>query len=325
MGGQALHAATLDGKARCLLQTPTNLMLRDVYRDGRVLLESGTWTNEVWGRGPDDAVERPYSWLDGSGARGVSPDGRNLLLAEYAVGGGVGGTVWLRRMDGTAPVLLGSGLGHGLSPDGRWAITDTGQFGENLVVLPTGPGQAKKLPRGDLETHYGASFFPDNRRILVLGSEPGRPQRLFCQDVDGGPPRTASPEGFRVAAPGSPVSPDGTRIAAFPDDASQGPVLVSVEDGTVRSIDGLGPGDMPLAWTMDGRSLFVREPSADNAWRVVRFNVETRKRTLWKELRPVEPSGARVVYNPVIARNGEVYFYTVFRNLSNLYVVEGLR
>jgi hypothetical protein len=300
-------------------------MLRDVYRDGRVLLESGTWTNEVWGRGPDEADERPYSWLDGSGARGVSLDGRSLLQAEYAVGGGIGGTVWLRRMDGTAPVLLGSGGGHGLSPDGQWAITDSGRPGDGLVVVPTGPGEAKRLPRGTIETCYGASFFPDNRRILVLASEAGRPQRLFSQELDGGPPRAASPEGFRVAAPGNPVSPDGTRIAAFPDDAGRGPVFVSVEDGTVRSIDGLGPGDVPLAWTMDGKSLFVREPSTGGAWRVVRFSIETRKRMLWKELRPVEPSGARVVYNPVIARDGEVYFYTVYRNLSNLYVVEGLR
>ena len=122
-GGQALHASTLDGKIRCLIQTPTNLVFRDAYRDGRVLLESGTWTNEVWGRGPDDADERPYSWLDGSGAGGISQDGRRLLQSEYAVGGDVEGSVWLRRFDGTAPVLLGSGYGYGLSPDGQWAIT----------------------------------------------------------------------------------------------------------------------------------------------------------------------------------------------------------
>lgn len=199
------------------------------------------------------------------------------------------------------------------------------QPGNDLVVVPTGPGETKRLPKGTIETYYGASFFPDNRRILVLGSEAGRPQRLFSQDLGGGLPRAVSPEGFCVAAPGSPVSPDGKRIAAFPDDAERGPVFVSVEDGTVRPIDGLGPGDVPLAWTSDGKSLFVREPSAGSAWRVVRFNLETRRRTPWKELRPVEPSGARVVYDPVIARDGEVFFYTVARALSNLYVVEGLR
>jgi Tol biopolymer transport system component len=213
-------------------------------------------------------------------------------------------------MDGTAPVLLGNGGGHGLSPDGQWAITEDGQPGAGLLVIPTGPGEAKRLPRGGVETYHGASFFPDGRRILVLASEAGRPQRLFTQDLDGGLPRAVSPEGYRVAAPGSPVSPEGARIAAFPDDARHDPVFVSVEDGTVRSIDGLGPGDVPLAWTTDGKSLLVREPPAGSAWRVVQFNVETRKRTLWKELRLAEPSGASVVYNPVIARDGEVTFYT---------------
>jgi hypothetical protein len=69
----------------------------------------------------------------------------------------------------------------------------------------------------------------------------------------------------------------------------------------------------------------VTEPSSGGAWRVVRFDLATRERTLWRELRPADPPGVEVVYGPVIARDGEVYFYTVFRRRSNLFLVEGLR
>ncbi len=59
--------------------------------------------------------------------------------------------------------------------------------------------------------------------------------------------------------------------------------------------------------------------------RVVRFEVGTRIRTPWKELRPAEDAGAAIVYQPVISTDGEVWFYTVIRHLNNLYLVEGLR
>jgi hypothetical protein len=324
-GWKALHAATLDGRVRSLLQVPTDLTLQDVHRDGRVLVTSGAATNEVWGRGATDAAERSHAWLDGSGARGISADGRSVLLGEYSVGGGAGGSVWLRRLDGTAPFLLGMGVAFGLSPDGKWAITRAREASAALLLVPTGPGEGKTLPRGTIDTYHGASFFPDGRRVLIAASEAGRPQRLLSQDREGALPRVISPEGFSVPLPSDTVSPDGARIAAFSVAAGEGPVFVSVEDGTVRSIDGLGPGDVPLAWTRDGKSLFVREPPTGSAWRVVRFDLESRKRTLWKELRPAEPSGTRVVYNPVIARDGEVYLYTVFRQLTNLFLVEGLR
>jgi Tol biopolymer transport system component len=216
-------------------------------------------------------------------------------------------------------------VAFGLSPDGKWAITMGFQPSAALLLVPTGPGEARTLPKGTIDTYHGASFFPDGRRILLVATEAGRPQRLFFQDLEGALPRVASPEGFSVPQPSDTVSPDAARIAAFSVAAGEGPVFVSVEDGTVRSIDGLEPGDVPLAWTRDGKSLFVRKPPTGGAWRVVRFDLETGKRTLREELHPAEPSGASVVCGPVIARDGEVDFYTVARGLANPFLVEGLR
>jgi hypothetical protein len=42
-------------------------------------------------------------------------------------------------------------------------------------------------------------------------------------------------------------------------------------------------------------------------------------------LQPPDRAGACVPYLAVIAQDGDVYFYTVFRSLTNLFLVEGLK
>ena len=240
-GGQVLHAATLDGKVRCLLQTPTNLRLRDVDRDGRVLLEVARGRTRSGDADPTTptSVRTPGSMARGRAA--YSLDGRSLLQTEYALGGGVGGTVWLRRMDGTAPVLLGSGRGLGLSPDGgvmaSWAAGGLATTSSSSHRS----GRAEGASKGDHRDVLRGVVLP--RQLAHRSSSPARrvDRSVSSRRSSMGGSRACA-GGFRVAAPGNPVSPDGTRIAAFPDDASQGPVFVSVEDGTVRSIDGARTG-----------------------------------------------------------------------------------
>jgi Tol biopolymer transport system component len=194
-----------------------------------------------------------------------------------------------------------------------------------LLLIPTGAGETRALPRGSLVRYHWATFFPDGRKVLILGNESGRPMRLFAQDITHGLPRAFSAEEWQVPEPSNPVSPDGNWVAATHVGKAAAPLLVPVEGGEPRRIEGLGPGDIPLAWTRDGQSLFVRESGGHMLRRIVLFNLRTRSRNLWKELRPSEPSGARLVYEPVIARDGEVYFYTVYRGLANLVVADGLK
>jgi Tol biopolymer transport system component len=324
-GWYSVHAVTLDGKLRTVLEAAGSLELKDVFRDGRVLLSSGTITNEIWGRGPGDSAERSFSWLDGSGAFGVSADGTSLLLCEVSVGGGPTRSVFLRRLDGSVPVRLGAGRARGLSPDGAWALSTLQAPEPALLAIPTGAGETRRLPRGSLAGYHWASFFPDGRRILIVGHEAGRPMRLFVQDVASGGPRPLSAEGFRVPEPSACVSPDGKWIVATPEGGTAAPVLLPVDGGEPRPVEGLGATDIPIAFSQDGRSLFVRESAPIRLARVVRFDLGTRTRTLWKELRPRDPSGAWFVYQPVLARDGEVYFYTLIRELDNLYLVDGLR
>ena len=321
-GWYSIRAVDLNGRVRTVFRAPSSLIIADVARDGRVLLSSGTQTNEIWGRAPGATTEQSFSWLDGSGAFGVSADGSSLLFTEISAGGGLNRAVYLRRFDGSPPVRLGEGRARGLSPDGAWALSVVQTPKPALLVIPTGAGETRTMPPGPIVGYYWACFFPDGRRVLIVGNEKGGRQRLFIQDLAAGPPKRISKEGVWVPETSSAVSPNGARIAALDGDR---PVFVPVDGGDPSPIEGLAPGDLPFAWTRDGKSLFVAEVLRQGGQPVVRFDLASRSRIPWKVLRPPDRAGAFVPYLAVIAQDGEVYFYTVFRSLTNLFLVEGLK
>ena len=323
-GWDSLYAVRLDGQIRTVLRAPNSLILMDIFKDGRTLLLSGTMTNELWGRGPGETAERAYNFRDATAVLGVSGDGRSLLFSEVGSGGGREASTFLLRLDGSPPTRLGDGLAGGLSADGAWALSIRYQARPALQLIPTGAGETRVLPLGTIARYHWARVFPDGRRILIDANEAGRPRRLFIQDLAAGAPRPLSEEGVEVPKPNAAISPDGKQIVAIREGR---PVRLSVEDGKARPIDGLGPGETPFAWTRDGRTLFVADSPVAGARQrnIFRFTLATQTRTPWKTIEMSEPAGARLVYLPVIALDGDAYFYTVIRVLNNLYSVEGLR
>jgi dipeptidyl aminopeptidase/acylaminoacyl peptidase len=319
-GMYCLRAVSLEGKTRTVFQGPTSLALWDISREGRVLLSIDVLRTDVWGCAPGDTTEHSWSWLDGGIAVGVSADGNGLLFTECASGGGVGYSAYFRRFDGSLPIRIGDGVATALSLDGKWAILRSSSH-PALTLTPTGPGEPRTLPSGSIVRLADAKFFPDAQRILISGNEAGRPRRIFVQDVGGGDPRPFSEEGTTVSPGGMSFSPDGTQVLAIADGK---PALIPAIGGRAQPIDGLMSHEQPIAWSQDGKSLFVVE-SRGRAMRVIRFDMESHNRTLWKELRPRDPAGALVLYNFPIAKDGEVYFYTVARTLQELVLAEGLR
>jgi hypothetical protein len=89
-------------------------------------------------------------------------------------------------------------------------------------------------------------------------------------------------------------------------------------------VPGLEPDDIPLRWTADGGSIFVYRPSA-LPLRIETVDVNTGRRTLWKELRPPDPSGVDQVGPIVIAPDGVSYVYSYRRALDELYLATGMR
>ena len=317
----ALFATTLSGRVRLVHRAPGRLVLGDVAPDGRVLLQRVAARMEVKLHHTDGTPDRDLSWLDYSAPTDISRDGTRMLFYESGQGAGAGYGIYLRGVDGSLPVRLGDGRAAALSPDGRLAVSIPLTGPPRLVLLPTGPGEARTLSDPGLERVDHAWFFPDGRRLLVLGAERGRRQRLFEVPLDGGRFRPLFAEGV-VPSGGRPVSPDGLTVLAYPPE-SDGPLVYPVDGGDPRPIAGLKPEEGPVRWTEDGRRLYVR--SGKVPVEVVRLDPVTGAREPWQKVVPADPAGVEGVISVIPTPDGRACVYTFHRSLSEVYLVDGLR
>jgi Tol biopolymer transport system component len=274
---------------------------------------------------PGASEERPLSWHDYSLAVDISPDGRRILISESGEAGGSGYGVYLRGTDGSPAVRLGEGHVFGLAPDGRWALTAPLFGARRLVLLPTGAGQPKTVELPGLAHFLWAGFFPDGQRVVVLGSEADRPLRLFALDVAGGPLRPIAPEGVVMSS--NTISPDGRSFLGFRlGQPQQRFRLHFVGGGEDVAVPGAEPGDTPIDWADDGRSVFVVPSSGgDPSLKLIRLDTRTGARTPWREIRAPDPVGVVRLEGPRVTPDGRSYYYNTRRLLSTLFVVEGLR
>ena len=74
----------------------------------------------------------------------------------------------------------------------------------------------------------------------------------------------------------------------------------------------------------DGASIYVYRPSL-SPLRVEKMDVRTGQRTLWKEIRPPDPSGVSQVGPIQISPDERTYVYSYRRMLGDLYLATGLR
>jgi eukaryotic-like serine/threonine-protein kinase len=317
---RSLHAVDLSGRIRLLSRAPGNVVIQDAARDGRVLLSHGSNHPVIVAVVPGAAKERDLTWLDYSIAADISDDGKTLLFSEQGFAGGPQYAVYLRGTDGSPAIRLGKGNALALSPDGNWALATDLAPPPQLVLLPTGAGEARRLPRGPIkEFHAGGWWMPDGRSVMFSGAEEGRGGRLYLQDVAGGPPRAVTPEG--MLSLDNTVSPDGAYVAAVNETEGH---IYTVAGGEPRPIPGFQPGDIPIRWAADGRSLYLREGFGIPA-RMVQVDLATGRRTLWKDLGPADLAGVRQITSIVMTRDARWYAYTYSSRLSNLYLVEGLK
>ena len=98
------------------------------------------------------------------------------------------------------PYVWGEGSPIALSPDGKWALVLRQNMSPpDFALLPTGVGQERKVPTGNVIPNTG-QFFPDSKRGLFSGHEPGHASRVYVKNLDGGQPRPITPEGFSFGA-----------------------------------------------------------------------------------------------------------------------------
>ncbi len=314
---KSLQATSLSGKTRVVWAYPGDGAIQDIAHDGSVLFVRTSRRREIVGLAPGATEERNLTWLDWSFPNDISSDGRVLLFDEqnrpvdkYLI--------YLRQTDGAAAVLLGEGRSFALSPDNRWALTTPSFDSLQLALLPTGPGEPRALPPTNIKCQW-AHWFPDGRRILMAGSEPGRGVRLYVREVPDGQTRAITPEGMSTATR---ISPDGKWIVSRGSDRKVS--IYPVEPGEPRPVPGIEPEELPMRWSADGRFLYVMRVTEPPA-RVYLLNIQTGRRTLWKELSPPDPAGVTQVGPIVITPDGKSYVYSYRRSLEDLYLVKGLR
>ena len=324
---RTLYAITLDGKERMVLRLPGAVMIFDVFKDGRVLLMRASWRRELVGMTADDAKQHDLSWLDYTYPADLSADGKTLLFDEeggggsldYSKSGGLSYAVYIRKTDGSPAVLLGEGGAVSLSPDGKWVVAQSQASPSQLKLLTTGAGEAKALTNDNIN-HAWAHWFPDGKRLLFSGNEPGKGVKLYVLDVASGKSQAISPEGVNGTA--FLISPDSQWVAGIgPDEKGY---LYPTGGGEPRVILGFNSGELPITFSSDSRSLYLYQPGELPA-RVDRLDLQTGKRTLWKQLIPSDPAGVETIGPILITPDGKTCIFGYHRMLADLYLVEGLK
>jgi hypothetical protein len=322
-GATALHALSLGGGHRVVARIPGAALLRDIAKDGRVLISRDIVRAEIRGRGPGDSEERDLSWLDGSWVLDLSPDGRTLLFSEQGEGGGPDRAIYLRGTDGSPAVRLGEGIGSALSADGKWALSLDPANPGDIRLLPTGPGEPRSVRVEGVSDCGAVTWLPDGERLLVTATEPGHTWRVYVQSIAGGPPRPVTPEGSMFVWSSKPVSPDGRSFFALA--FAKGYRIYPVEGGEGRPIAGLDDNvrEVPVRWSDDGRSIFVWHAAFPPS--LLRVDLATGRRTPWRTLEPPDMVGVSWLPWALPTPDGRAYVYSYRRTISDLYVVEGFR
>jgi hypothetical protein len=249
----------------------------------------------------------------------IAQDGRAILFGEMQEGTGPGGT-YLRRLDSRNAVRLGDGDPLYLSPDGKWAVVRTLDATPDLMLLPTGPGEPRRLPSMGMKPEW-ALFLRDGERLLVGGVDDRKVFRHYLQRIDTGAIELI--EGETNAEGYAAVSPDGAWIAIGP---TEGRIhLHPLKGGAVRTMGGFAEGEWILQWSGDGRSLYAGDMSRVPV-KVHLVDIATGKRTLWKELAPAGMLGVTGISYAAIAPDGQAYAYSYLQTLtSDLFVMDAAK
>jgi dipeptidyl aminopeptidase/acylaminoacyl peptidase len=317
-GDPALYAVDLSGRERMLLQIAGLPILHDVAPDGSLLLSNADARIGIRCLTRESRGERELGWFDVSSLKGISDDGNTILFLELSYGKGRSPAMYFRHTDGSPPLRLGYGALAVLSPDSRWvAFLQENAGTPPLVVLPTGPGEAKTLALGEIRPER-FEWFPDSDRILLIGSEPNQPARTYLLDLSGKKPRPITPPGVRASR----VSPDGRTVIVI----SAGTVYIrSLETGEQTSLGPIEVGDSVISWSADGRYIFIQHNTSENrSSKIIRMDVRSGKEEIWRELRPLDP-GAYMFGQVCLTPDGKSYGFSYQRDLETLYLVKGVK
>jgi hypothetical protein len=83
-------------------------------------------------------------------------------------------------------------------------------------------------------------------------------------------------------------------------------------------------GDLPINFTSDGSAVFVYHTGEIPA-KVYRVDLASGKKSVWKEIAPLDPTGVSTIGPVLMTPDGKTYVYGFHRTVGDLYLVEGLK
>jgi dipeptidyl aminopeptidase/acylaminoacyl peptidase len=310
-----------EGKEQVAGRFADSLDVLDLGRGHRLLVRRDLITTVTMGLAAGASHEQDLSENDLSFVSALSPDGATLVGTAQQ-GANLGSSMFVKRTDGTPSVNLGEGDALALSWDSKWVLARiAGNTAERLVAVPTGAGEPRQLPAGELDHYFEGNFLPDGRRVLFSAEAKGSGKRLFVQDLAGGPPQPIGSEGYSLPSLGSAISPDGKRAVVFGPDYA--PLLLPIEGGEPVPIPGLQAGDVPISWTADGRGLYFYDAEADTV-RLQRLDLASGRSQLARDLVPVKPAGMIGHFRILVSADGRSYVYSHSQVRGDLFLIQGL-
>jgi serine/threonine protein kinase/Tol biopolymer transport system component len=314
---RAIYALDLSGNERVIVRVPGTLTLQDVTREGRVLITIDNTQFGIMGARAGEQGERNLSWLDWSIAADLTADGKNLLFFESGEGVGPNYSTFIRGMDGSPAVRLGSAAFPKLSPDGKWVAALNNGSPQQLQLLPVGTGQARQITHDSLD-HIRVGWVPNGKALVFEASETNHAPRSYFLNLEDGKSHPITPEGTT----GIVVSPDSKSLLGIGPDGKRW--VYPLEGGEPQPLGAsLSDTEFVLDWEPDGKSLLVEQRGSPKAvWRVF---LNSPRREQVKTLAPSDAAGIVTVGGARFSADRKSYAYTCFRILSDLYVVDGLK
>jgi eukaryotic-like serine/threonine-protein kinase len=310
-----LFAVDLEGHQRLVWAGAGGVVLQDIFPDGRVLFIRENRRRGIAGLFPGHDSEIDMSWQDWSLVTRISPDGKWIFFAEEGDGGGQKYSAYMRATDGSPAIRLGDGTPYGVSPDLKWVTSIIPGQPQQLWLLPTRAGAPKNLSQPGFDYDY-ALWFPDGKHLLVTGREPGKQARSYLTPMDGGALTPITPEGVQ----GFPTE-DGKEVISRQGDTI---TFYPIDGGQPRSVPAKIP-DVTLPWSGQSGRYVIGAEHPGVPLKLYRYDTVTGEKKPWRDLVPADRAGVYVANIFDITPDARWYAYSYVRDLSDLYLVDGLR
>ena len=183
--------------------------------------------------------------------------------------------------------------------------------------MPTGAGEEKAVDTGRIQPEV-VEWLPDNKHILLSGSESDQPPKTYLLDPASGSTMPVTLAGVRASG----VSPDGQFVTIV----NKGRLILhSLNGRNDVEVGSLETGISIIRWSDDGRHLYLQQtPSDRRSTTIFRLDIRTRTKEIWRQLK-LPDATALFLGSVRMSADGKSYAFSFQRDLATLYLVKGVK